>query len=110
MSTCRIPQGLLLLMLLAACNPSGSQPVQPDEKTAVVMPSNTVEQLIARYSDSIMALADVVGISESLCDGQPCIKVLLAADNADTLARLPKQLEDIPVVVEVSGPFIASPQ
>jgi hypothetical protein len=97
-------------MLLAASNPSGSQPVQPDEKTAAVMPSNTVEQVIARNSDSIMALADVVGISESLCDDQPCIKVLLAAENADTIARLPTQLEGIPVVVEVSGPFFASPQ
>jgi hypothetical protein len=105
------PHGLLLLlMVLAAYNACGSQPVEPDEKTAVVMPDNKIEQLIARYGESLMTLPDVVGISESLCEGKPCIKVLLSAENAETLAHLPKQLEGITVVAEVSGPFFASPQ
>ena len=74
------------------------------------MSDTRIEQVIARNADRIMALADVVAVSESRCNDRPCIKILLAADNADTKALLPQQLEGFPVVIEVSGSFFASPE
>ena len=102
--------GLFLLLALNVCSAIAGQSLQPDEKAAATMSGTGIEQVIARNADRIMALADVVAVSESRCNNQPCIKILLAAENADTRALLPEQIEGIPVVIEVSGSFFASPQ
>lgn len=102
--------GLLLLLVLGACSPLASQTPQPDEKASAAMSDTGIAQVIARNADSIMALTDVVAVSESRCNNQPCIKILLAAENADTRARLPETIEGIPVVIEVSGSFFANPE
>ena len=106
----RKPHGLLLLLALSACSTLASQSLHTDEKASEAMGDTGIEQVIARNADRIMALADVVAISESRCNNQPCIKILLATENADTQARLPEQIEGIPVVTEVSGSFFANPK
>jgi hypothetical protein len=44
-----------------------------------------------------------VGTAIASCDGERCIKVLLADSNPDTKARIPPRLEGYRVVVEVTG-------
>ena len=67
-----------------------------------------VTRLIALHQDDIMALPDVVAIGAAVRDSEPCIRVLLAKDNPDTLAKLPTEIEGVRVVAEISGPITAN--
>jgi len=95
-----------MLAFLPACTllADANQPGEPAAESS--MPDRNIEQLITLNADRIMALADVVAVAEGQCDGHACIKVLLAKENADTRSRLPSELQGIPVMVEISGPFV----
>ena len=61
-----------------------------------------------RNSARLFAVPDVVGHGVSLdANGNVIIKVFLARENADAGARIPAALENVPVRVEVTGPFEA---
>ena len=55
-----------------------------------------------------MALEHVVGIGESLCNGEPCIRVYLAQADHQTLNEIPAKLDGITVIKEISGSIRAS--
>jgi hypothetical protein len=55
-----------------------------------------------------MELEHVVGIGESLCNGEPCIRVYLAQADSDTLNEIPTKLDGITVIKEISGSVRAS--
>ena len=67
------------------------------------MTARSIDEVLAAHTDSLMALPGIVGTAVGLCDGQRCIKVLLADGNPDTKRRIPSRLEGYPVVVEVTG-------
>jgi hypothetical protein len=50
-----------------------------------------------------MALPGVVGTAIGLCEGERCIKVLLADSNPTTMSKIPPKLEGYRVSVEVTG-------
>ncbi len=52
-----------------------------------------------------MALPGVVGTAIGLCDGEPCIRVLLR-DSSETVRKaIPLRLDGYPVRAEVTGPI-----
>jgi hypothetical protein len=65
--------------------------------------TRSINEVLAAHSDSLMALPGVVGTAVGLCDGERCIKVLLADANAETQRRIPARLEGFRVVAEVTG-------
>jgi len=65
--------------------------------------ARSIDDVLAAHTDSLMALPGVVGTAVGLCDGQRCIKVLLADSNPDTKRRIPSRLEGYLVAVEVTG-------
>ncbi len=67
------------------------------------MPTRSIDEALAAHTDSLMALPGVVGTAIASCDGERCIKVLLADSNPDTKRRIPARLEGYRVVVEVTG-------
>jgi hypothetical protein len=67
------------------------------------VPARSINEVLAAHSDSLMALPGVVGTAVGLCDGERCIKVLLAESNPATKSRIPARLEGYRVVVEVTG-------
>ncbi len=83
----RITVGVLVVGALLAC--SGSQGASREEGRA--------------HTDSLMAVPGVVGAAIASCDGERCIKVLLADSNPDTKSRIPARLEGYRVIVEVTG-------
>jgi hypothetical protein len=85
----------LLLAGAVACSGSrtGGAPVA----------ARSIDQVLAAHTDSLMALPGVVGTALGLCDGERCIKVLLADSNAETQRRIQPRLEGYRVVVEVTG-------
>jgi hypothetical protein len=60
------------------------------------------------HGPELMELEHVVGIGESLCNGQPCIRVYLAQADHDTLNKIPVEMNGITVIKEISGPIQAS--
>ena len=67
------------------------------------MAARSIDAVLAAHTDSLMILPGVVGTAVGLCDGQRCIKVLLADSSAAAKARIPERLEGYRVVVEVTG-------
>jgi hypothetical protein len=65
--------------------------------------ARSIDEVLAAHTDSLMTLPGVVGTALGLCDGERCIKVLLADASPGTKRRIPSRLEGYPVVVEVTG-------
>lgn len=65
--------------------------------------ARSIDEVLAAHNDSLLALPGVVGTAIALCDGEHCIKVLLADSNPDTRRRIPPRLEGYRVVTEVTG-------
>ena len=102
--------GQIATMVILAVFMSACQGQEPSNSKSSVNTHNMddINRIIALHQDAIMALDDVVAIGASVCDDEPCIRVLLAKDNPDTLAKLPEQLEGIRVLAETSGPITAN--
>jgi hypothetical protein len=96
---------VILAAFMSACQAQDSS----NSKSAVSAHSmEDISRIIALHQDTIMALDDVVAIGAAGCEGEPCIRVLLAKDNPDTLAKLPNEIEGVRVVAETSGPITAN--
>jgi len=65
--------------------------------------ARSIDEVLAAHTDSLMALPGVVGTAVGLCDGERCIKVLLADSTTATRRRIPSRLEGYRVVAEVTG-------
>ncbi len=64
-------------------------------------PASVIEQ----HLDRLFAFEDVAGVAEGELDGQPCIKIYLVQENSASLLELPKEIDGLPVVIEVTGSF-----
>jgi hypothetical protein len=67
--------------------------------------ARSINEVLAAHADSLMALPGVVGTAIGLCDGERCIKVLVADSNPETKRRMPSRLEGYRVVMELTGPI-----
>ena len=91
---------LLLAAVIAACQ--GSQGKVEGGRGGTVA-ARSIDQVLAAHTDSLMALPGVVGTAIGLCEGERCIKVLVADAKAAT--NIPTTLEGFRVVTEVTGTF-----
>lgn len=93
---------LMVLVLLAggmmACS-SGA----PRAGGGATVTARSIDEVLAAHTDSLMALPGVVGTAIGLCEGERCIKVLVADSNPATKRRIPDRLEGYRVLVEVTG-------
>ena len=87
---------LTALLLAAAMACSGAHKGE-------TLTAKSIDDVLAAHTDSLMKLPGVVGTAVGLCDGQRCIKVLVADSSAATRARIPTTLEGYRVAVEVTG-------
>lgn len=100
--TGRLIAPALLAGAIMAC--SGAQSGARQGRGADVT-ARSIEDVLAAHTDSLLALPGVVGTAIALCDGERCIKVMLADSNPGTRARIPPRLEGYRVVVDVTGPI-----
>src|SRR5262249_45364803 len=91
--TIRVLQ-VVLAVAFAACSAKGR---------SATVPARSIDEVLAAHTDSLMALPGVTGTAIGLCDGERCIKVLLADSSALARASIPSQLEGYRVVGEVTG-------
>ncbi|MCW3049161.1 MAG: hypothetical protein JWO74_3445 [Solirubrobacterales bacterium] len=66
---------------------------------------DAVKQVKERYEGQLMSLDFVQGVGIRQADGEPSIAVYV--DRADAKNKIPKTLDNVPVVVEQSGVFEA---
>ena len=71
------------------------------------MPGKPIEAVLQEHTDKLMDLPGVVGTGLSQCQGEPCIKVFVAAKTPDLQAKIPTTLDGYQVVVEETGTFRA---
>ncbi len=74
------------------------------------MPARPIADVLAAHTDSLMALPGVTGTAIALCDGVPCIRIMLVDSAAARRLHLPEELEGYRVRVDVTGPFRATPR
>jgi len=71
------------------------------------MSEKSIEAVLARHNDSLMALPGVVGTAIGRCGGAPCIRVFVQDSVSARNARIAARLDGYVVRVEVSGAFHA---
>ena len=91
----------LLAGALVAC--AGSHRSEKNRGTDGTVANRSINEVLAAHTDSLMKLPGVVGTAVGLCDGERCIKVLLADSNPETKRKIPARLEGYRVTVEVTG-------
>jgi len=74
------------------------------------MPVMPIEEVIKERGQQILAIPNVVGIGEGLCDGKPCIKVFVVEITPELEQKIPKELESYPVEIIETGEIRAYPQ
>lgn len=87
-----------------------TQDAAKKEQKEIAMPKKNIEAVLKEHTDELMAMPGVVGTAQSLCDGQPCIKIYVSEMTEELQQTLPKTLEGYPVDVEVTGEFRALPK
>ncbi len=91
----------VLAIMALACSTSQRSAGQSGAGSSVA--ARSIDDVLAQYTDSLMALPGVVGTAVAQCDREQCIKVLLDNPSDETKARIPTRLEGYRVVTEVSG-------
>ena len=89
-----------VLAPVAACWPNPSESSREDEMT---QPS--IEEVQEAHTAEWMTLPGVVGVGIGLCEGEPCIRVLLSRASPEAEEAIPERLDGYPVQLEVTGGF-----
>ena len=67
------------------------------------MQERSIQSVLKEHTNSLMALPGVVGTAQSLCDGKPCIKVMVVKKTPDLLKQIPASIEGYRVEVLETG-------
>lgn len=90
-----------LAAVAVACGQAGSGELQGEGVRPIQQ--KTIERVLEKHTDSLMALPGVVGTAQGLCSGQPCIRVFVVEKTPELLNRIPSDIEGYPVSVEETG-------
>ena len=63
----------------------------------------SIEVVQASHTDSLMRIPGVIGTGIGLCDGTPCIKVLVVRATPDLRKAIPDSLEGYRVILDETG-------
>lgn len=97
--------GMILFCSMVTCaNESGKN---RGEGTQVSR--KTIEEVLKVHTSELMSIPGVVGTGQSLCDGQPCIKIFVSKKTVQLEKKIPKNLEGYTVVIQETGKFKALP-
>ena len=61
------------------------------------------EEVLSRHEDRLMSLEDVTGVGITESQGQPAISIMVRQLTPELKAKLPNDLDGVPVKVEVTG-------
>ena len=86
-----------LAAAVVACSPRTGQ---NGESTSMRRPIEVVQ---GSHTDSLMRIPGVVGTAIGLCDGTPCIKVLVVRATPELRGVIPDSLEGYRVILDETG-------
>ena len=66
------------------------------------MTVKTIVEVLKEHTEELMSIPGVVGIGQGLCNGKPCIKVLVIEPTLELAQKLPDNLEGYQVFSEPS--------
>jgi len=69
----------------------------------LTVPKRPIDQVLEAHTPGLMELPGVVGTGQGLCDGEPCITVMLVARTSELDQKIPSRLEGYPVKIQVTG-------
>jgi hypothetical protein len=97
--------GMILICSMVTCaNESGKNPWEGTQVSR-----KTIEEVLKAHISELMSIPGVVGTGQSLCNGQPCIKIYVSRKTEELEQKIPKTLEGYPVVIQETGEFKALP-
>ena len=85
----------LALQLLGSCH---AREIPVNEEVVI-------EAVLAAHKARILAIDGVVGVGQGLCQGQPCIKVLVRESSAELERRIGGTIEGFSVEIVPTGEF-----
>jgi hypothetical protein len=92
----------LLFAALIVCG--GCKKPPSGERSAPIVPTREITQVMDAHVDELMAIPGVVGVAVgALDDGTPCILVLVVNESAGIRKGVPREIEGHPVKIEVTG-------
>ncbi len=74
------------------------------------MTVKTIVEVLKEHTEELMSIPGVVGIGQGLCNGKPCIKVLVIEKTLDLAQKIPDNLEGYLVMIEETGDIRALPE
>jgi hypothetical protein len=74
------------------------------------MAAETIKEVLKKHTKDLMSMPGVVGTGQGLCEGKPCIKILVIEKTPDLDQKIPKTIDGYPVVIEETGPIKALPK
>ena len=94
------------IMLFTACRPSGSAggPTQGDPVSRDTAPD--IATVLARHTDSLMAIPGVVGVGEGEQAGRPTVYVMVERSTAELDAALPDSIDGYAVELRETGRIV----
>ena len=63
----------------------------------------TIEEAQEALAERVMSLQGVTGIGVGECDGEPCIRVMVAHITEQLTAQIPKSYEGFVVAIDETG-------
>jgi len=96
---------MLISSSIATCANKTGEDGEQDKR----MVQKPIEEVLKEHTSKLMSIPGVVGTGQSLCNGQPCIKVFVNKKTAKLEKKIPKNLEGYPVVIQETGKFKALP-
>jgi hypothetical protein len=69
-----------------------------------------IQEVLKKYTASLITISGVVGTGLGLCDGKPCIKVFVIKKTPDLEDKIPERLEGYSVKIKETGVIRAFPE
>lgn len=97
--------GMFLLLWFATIMISCTGQPEVNEQEDQPLPKKSLEEVLQEHTGGLMAIPGVAGTAQGLCDGTPCIRVLVVERTDELLSLIPSTIEGYPVEVQATGEF-----
>lgn len=97
------------MVLSCAAGGAGADEAEQDRHGRQPMSSMTIEEALKTHTPELMSLPGVIGTGQGLCEGQPCVKVLVVEKTPELERAIHAILKGVPVTVQETGRIRARP-
>ncbi len=96
----------VLVCIVTGCVDKTANDQEGEEQVS----AKTIVEVLKEHTEELMSMPGVVGIGQGLCNGKPCIKVLVIEKTPELAQKIPDNLEGYQVMIEETGEIRALPE